>query len=156
MAQGVPMNERASRRSIDLVVVALANLMNLIMVAVFVLRSMGVARLQVVGLVWVAFVLVFAVVIVLNVRAKREWWAIVLPLLLALFLIAEVALDYIAPYDFRSTILLGPYLLLYYVSIMGMIGYSFLTQKKYGFMTLATYFLSQIAAFYSYFKVGHG
>jgi hypothetical protein len=39
---------------------------------------------------------------------------------------------------------------------MGMIGYSFAAQKKYGFITLATYFLSQIAALYSYFKVGHG
>jgi len=46
--------------------------------------------------------------------------------------------------------------LLYYVSILGMIGYSFVAQKKVGFITLGTYFLSQIAAFYSYFKVGHG
>jgi hypothetical protein len=87
---------------------------------------------------------------------QREWWAITLPLLLIVFLVAEVALDYIARYDFRSTRLLGPYLFLYYVSIMGMIGYSFLAEKRYGFVTLATYFLSQIAALYSYLKVGHG
>lgn len=150
------MNKRASYRSIDLVVVGVANLMNIIMVVVFFLRSMMVERLQVVGFIWAAFILVLAAVVVLNIRAKREWWAIALPLLLVVFLIVEVALDYIAKYDFRSTILLGPYLLLYYVSILGMIGYSFLTEKKYGFITLATYFLSQIAAFYSYFKVGHG
>ena len=155
-AQEVAMNKRASYRSIDLVVVAVANLVNVIMVVVFLLRSMMVERLQVGGFIWAAFILVLAAVVVLNIRAKREWWAIVLPLLLAVFLIVEVALDYIAKYDFRSTILLGPYLLLYYASILGMIGYSFLTEKKYGFITLATYFLSQIAAFYSYFKVGHG
>jgi hypothetical protein len=39
---------------------------------------------------------------------------------------------------------------------LGMIGYSFLAERKYGFITLATYFLSQIAAVYSYFRVGHG
>jgi hypothetical protein len=130
--------------------------MNIIMVVVFLLRRMMVERLQAVGFIWAAFILVLAVVVALNIRAKRAWWAIALPLLLAIFLIVEVALDYIAKYDFRSTILLGPYLLLYYVSILGMTGYSFLTEKKYGFITLATYFLSQIAAFYSYFKIGHG
>jgi hypothetical protein len=155
-AKEVAMNKRASYRSIDLVVVAVANLMNIIMVVVFLLRSMMIERLQVVGFIWAAFILVLAAVVALNIRTKREWWAIVLPLLLVVFLIVEVALDYIAKYDFRSTILLGPYLLLYYVSILGMIGYSFLTEKKYGFITLTTYFLSQIAAFYSYFKVSHG
>jgi hypothetical protein len=99
---------------------------------------------------------VLAAIVVLNVRAKREWWAATLPLLLAVFLIIEVILDYIVEYDFRSTILLGPYLLAYYVSMMGMIGYSFLTEKKYGFITLATYFMSQLAAFCSYVMVGHG
>jgi len=146
----------ANYRSIDLVAIALANLMNTVMVVVFVLRSLTVGRLQIVGLVWTAMILVLAYVVTLNVRAKREWWTTVLPSLLLVFLIAEVALDYVARYEFRSTPLLGPYLFLYYVSILGMIGYSFLTDKTYGFVTLATYFLSQIAALYSYFKVAHG
>lgn len=67
-----------------------------------------------------------------------------------------MALDYVTRYEFRSTALLGSYLFLYYVSILGMIGYSFLAEKTCGYVTLATYFLSQIAALYSYFKVGHG
>jgi hypothetical protein len=117
---------------------------------------MKVEHPQVVGLVWVIFILVLAVAVVFNIRAKREWWVVLFPLLLGVFLIVEVALDYIARYDFRSTSLLGPYLLLYYVSIMGLIGYSFAAKKNYGFITLVTYFLSQIAALYSYFKVGHG
>jgi hypothetical protein len=149
-------NKRATHWSSDLVAVVVANLMNLIMVGVFVLRSLMIGRLQAVGVVWVAFILMLGVVVVLNVRANREWWAIVLPLLLMVFLIVEVVLDYIVEYEFRSTTLLGPYLFLYYVSILGMIGYSFLTERKYGFVTLATYFLSQIAALYSYFRVGHG
>ena len=150
------MNKRVSQRTVGLVVVAVANLMNMIMVVVFLSRSMMVERLQVVGFIWGALILVLAAVVVLNVRAKREWWAIVLPLLLVVFLIVEIVLDYIIQYDFRSTILLGPYLLLYYVSIMGMIGYAFLTGKRLGIITLVTYFLNQIATFYSYFKVGHG
>jgi hypothetical protein len=150
------MNERASYWSIDLLAVAVANLMNVVMVAVFLLRTMGATRILLVGLIWVALILVLAVIVALNIRVRRQWWAIALPSLLLAFLMIEVALDYVARYDFRSTRLLGPYLFLYYVSILGMIGYSFLAQKKYGVITLATYFLSQIAALYSYFKVGHG
>jgi hypothetical protein len=146
----------SSRRSVDLIVVVLANLMNVVMVVVFLSRILRVGRLPVVGFVWAAMILVLAYVLALNLRAKREWWTTVLPSLLLVFLIAEVALDYVASYEFRSTALLGPYLFLYYVSILGMIGYSFLTGRAYGFVTLATYFLSQIAALYSYFKVGHG
>ncbi|HUT21583.1 MAG TPA: hypothetical protein VM366_20715, partial [Anaerolineae bacterium] len=97
------MNKRVSQRTVGLVVVAVANLMNMIMVVVFLSRSMMVERLQVVGFIWGALILVLAAVVVLNVRAKREWWAIVLPLLLVVFLIVEIVLDYIIQYDFRST-----------------------------------------------------
>jgi hypothetical protein len=67
------MNKPSSYQSIDLVVVAVANLMNIIMVAVFLLRSMMVERLQAVGFTWAAFILVLAVVVALNIRAKRAW-----------------------------------------------------------------------------------
>jgi len=147
---------QAAVRPVDLVVIAVANLVNLIMVVVFFSRTQLVPRIQIVGWVWVVFSLALGAAAVLNFRERREWWAAVLPALLALFLIVEIVLDYILVFDFRSTRWLGPYLLLYYLSIMGMIGYSFLTQKKYGVITLVTYFLSQIAALYSYFTVGHG
>lgn len=147
---------RMSKGSVDFVVVAVANLFNLIMVPIFLLRTLNVGRLQIAGFVWTAFILVLIVVAVRNIWEKREWWTIAIPLLMAVFLIVEVALDYVLKYDFRSTNLLGPYLLLYYASILGMIGYAFLTEKKYGVITLATYFLSQFAALYSYFMVGHG
>jgi hypothetical protein len=154
--QEVTMKERGGYWSIDLLAVAAANLMNVVMVAVFLLRTMRVGRLLLVGLLWVALIVLLAIVVILNIRVRRRWWAIVLPALLAMFLAVEVALDYVARVDFRSTWVLGPYLFLYYASILGMIGYSFLAEKRYGFTTLATYFLSQIAALYSYLNVGHG
>ena len=139
----------------DRVVIAVANLLNLVMVPVFLMRTLGVAHLQVVGLLWVVSILVLTVVVMFNIRARRAWWAVVIPSLLGVFLVTEVALDYILRYDFRNTNLLAPYLFLYYTSILGMIGYAFATHKKYGLITLATYFLSQFAALYSYMKVGH-
>jgi len=151
------MNDQSNYRSVDLVVFGLANLMSIIMVIVFLSRARGLPRVEhVLGLVWVAFIIALTFVVVLNIKGRREWWTTVLPSLLIAFLLLELVLDYILKIDFRNTRLLGPYLLMYYLSLMGMIGYSFLIGKPYGFVTLTTYFLNLFATFYSYFKVGHG
>ena len=150
------MNDRDLYRSVDLTVLSLANLMNIIMVLIFLARARGMARSDIIGVIWVAFIVVLSIVVFLNFRSRREWWTIVLPSLLIAFLILEIILDYILQIDFRSTRLLGPYLLLYYLALFGMIGYSFQIGKKFGFVTLVTYFINQIATFYSYFQVGHG
>lgn len=150
------MEQRVNNKIIDLCIISLVNLMNLIMVGVFIARILDIGRLRIVGFVWVIFAVILGFVIVYNIRAKRRRSLIIIPILLFLFLIIEIVLDYVLVSDFRSTTLIGPYLLLYYVSILGMIGYSFLVKKAYGFFTLTTYFLSQIAAIVSYTQVGHG
>lgn len=151
------MNDQSNYRSVDLVVFGLANLMNIIMVIIFLSRARGLSRVEhVLGLVWAAFVIALTFIVVLNIKGRREWWTIALPSLLIAFLLLELVLDYILRLDFRNTRLLGPYLLIYYLSLMGMIGYSFLIGKPYGFVTLTTYFLNLFATFYSYLKVGHG
>jgi hypothetical protein len=150
------MNDRDLYRSVDLTVFSIANLMNIIMVLIFLARARGMAQINIIGVIWVAFIVVLSIVVFLNVRSRRKWWTIVLPSLLIAFLILEIILDYILRIDFRSTRLLGPYLLLYYLALFGMIGYSFQIGKKFGFVTLVTYFINQIATFYSYFQVGHG
>ena len=154
--QGITIDQQELYRKVDLAVFTLANLMNIIMVIIFLSRAAGATRSSIVGLIWVGFIVVLSIVVFLNVRGRREWWTIALPALLIAFLILELILDYILQIDFRSTRLLGPYLLLYYAAILGMIGYSFQIGKLYGFITLLTYFINQIATFYSYFQVGHG
>jgi hypothetical protein len=39
---------------------------------------------------------------------------------------------------------------------MGMIGYTFVFGKLFGFITLATYFINLASTAYSYARVGHG
>jgi hypothetical protein len=154
--QGTVIDQQELYRKVDLAVFTLANLMNIIMVIIFLSRAAGAPHSSIVGVIWVGFIIVLAVVVMLNVRGRREWWTIALPSLMIAFLILELILDYILQIDFRNTRLLGPYLLLYYAAILGMIGYAFQIGKSYGFITLLTYFMNQIATFYSYFQVGHG
>jgi hypothetical protein len=154
--QGIATNQQELYRKVDLTVFTLANLMNIIMVIIFLSRVAGAPRSSIVGVIWVGFIVVLSIVVVLNVKGRREWWTIALPSLMIAFLILELILDYILQIDFRNTRLLGPYLLLYYAAILGLIGYTFQIGKRYGFITLLTYFMNQIATFYSYFQVGHG
>jgi hypothetical protein len=140
----------------DILILAVANLFNLIMVGIFYARTQGAQHPQIFALVWAGFILLLAVAGISNLLAGREWWSYVLPLIMIIFLALELVLDYILQLDFRNTALLTPYLILYYLAILGMIGYAFQVGRKWGFITLATYFLSQIAALFSYFRVGHG
>ena len=143
-------------RRIDHIMWFTANSLNLLMVLVFLSRTLPNPRLEFyAGILLLLLALPTLYVMIKNIQAQRGTWYWLLPLLLVLFLIVELLLDHIFFPDFRQSRLLGPYLGLYYLSLMAMIGYSFMTSKKAGFITLITYFLNQVATFYSYFKVGH-
>ena len=139
--------------TIDLVVVVVANLFNLLMTSIFFTRPKGWKRFErVVGLVVVALALPLGAAAILNLLGNREWWFVVLPLPLILHCVVELFLDYILKLDFRKTRLLGPYLLLFYLGQMGLIGYAFVVAPAYGFITLVTYFLCLGATRYAHAK----
>lgn len=144
-------------RIIDIAVFVIANVINLLLIGIFLSRPKSLVKVErVCGLVSVSMILPLATAVVLNFLGKREWWTIVLPSIMILFLAVELLFDYILKRKFRQTRWLWPYLLLFYSAEMAMIGYSFLVGRPYGFVTLGTYFLSLLATWYSYAKVGHG
>jgi hypothetical protein len=143
--------------AIDVALVIVTNLFNLIVAAIMLSRVGKWRRVErTLGWISVALSLPVAIALVLNILARREWWAIVLPGIFLAFLLVELVLDYVLKLAFRQTRLLGPYLLLFYGAQMGMIGYAFLAGEVYGAVTLVTYFVCLGATGYSYSKVGHG
>jgi hypothetical protein len=147
------MSESLAPTTTDLVVVVAANLFNLLMSAIFFTRPKGWKRFeQVVGLVMVALALPLGAAVILNAREQREWWFVVLPIPLILHCIVELLLDYMLKLDFRRSRLLGPYLALFYLGQMSLIGYAFVVKPAYVFVTLATYFLCLGAARYAHAK----
>ena len=151
------MINRDNFQLIDLAVFIITNLVNLLLIGIFLSRSRGLNRVEyILGLLMVGLILPVGLAVLLNALRKREWWTFVLPLLLIVFLVIELLFDYILKLEFRKTALLWPYLTIFYVAEMAMIGYSFLIKKSYGFITLGTYLLSLLATWYSYAKVGHG
>jgi hypothetical protein len=151
------MNPHINERTIDLVVFICANLFNLFIICIMLSRPFGLERLErVVGILNILLLIPLTIAVILNLIAGRAWWTYVLPLVMIAFLILELMLDYVLQIPFRETRLLWPYLALFYLSAWMMIGYTFLIEKPYGFLTLVTYFLSLAATAYSYAQVGHG
>jgi len=130
-------------RKIDLIVVYLANLINVIMVFLFVARISALSQVErVLGIVAMILGFCLGYIAFINRRNRRDKYDIYLLIPIFLFFIVELVLDYILDFDFRSTALVGPYILFYYVGLWGLIGYAFRFDKKWGFLTLVTYFLN--------------
>jgi hypothetical protein len=151
------MSSIVTTQVIDLTVIIIANLANLLLAGMFLARAVGQTRTaRILGTGVVVLAVPLAVAVAWNALNRREWWTVVLPALLVVYCAIEFLLDYLLKIDFRHTRLLGPYLLLYYAGLMGMIGYAFLIDNLAGFVTLATYFVGLAATLYSFVRVGHG
>jgi hypothetical protein len=117
----------------DLIVVGMANLINIMMAVLFAARISGLPRVEnALGVAVMAMGFALGYIAFLNRRRKRDKWLTYLLIPIFLFLIVELILDYILAFDFRSTIIVGPYILLYYVGLWGLIGYGFKFDKKWG------------------------
>jgi hypothetical protein len=143
------MNEN-SYHLLDIVVFVIANLTNLLLAIMFLLRARGRPRIgNGFGWVSVSFGIPLIIAIILNALGTRPWWTVVLPGLMVAYDLTEFLLDLLLKFDFRHSRWLGPYLGLYYLGLMGMIGYAFAVGKPFGFITLATYFTGLAATAYA-------
>ena len=151
------MPDRVGSQFVDLVFVVIANLVNLLVAALLVVRVRGWATVERgLGIAVMAMAVPVGAGMVLNALARRPWWTVALPALLVLFCGVELTLDYILDLDFRYTRLLWPYLMSYYLALIGMMGYAFGVGKAHGFITLGTYLVNLAATWCSYTRVGHG
>ncbi len=161
LVQGVLAMASTSFDFLDRGMAFITILVNLLVAGVFIARAMRHPRLEkALGLVMIILALPVAATALANLLAARPWWLVLLPLPLVAFCIVELSVDYLRPSNFRQTRRIVPYLLLFYVAMIALLGYVFAVGRTLGtpivFTALATYFISLLATWYSYKKVGHG
>ncbi len=138
-------------RKIDLTVVYLANLINILIAFLFLARMSGLTEVEnTLGIAAITMGFILGYIAYFNKKNRRDKWETYLLIPIFLFMVVELILDYILVMDFRSTLIVGPYILLYYIGAWGLIGYSFRFEKKWGIFTLGTYFLMMILSIYPY------
>jgi hypothetical protein len=146
-----------NRQRVDTGLVIIANLANLLIAGIMLSRPFGLDRLgRVCGITLLVLGIPVIVAIVFNAATGREWWRIALLVPLVIFLLMELLFDYILNLPFRETSLLTPYLVAFYIAVIGMVGYAFSVGKPHGLITVVTYFIQLAATAYSYSQVGHG
>jgi len=151
----VAASDRSTYRRTDLFVVYASNVINISMAILFGVRILGISLVEkALGIVVLFLGFSLGYVAYRNKTNKRNRWEVHLLLPFLFFSIVELILDYILVLDFRSTAIVGPYLLLYYTSLWMLIGYGFRFEKKWGFVTLATYFLNMSLSLCQYFILG--
>ena len=132
-------------RTVDFTVVYLANFINIFMAFLFLARMSGLYVLEkTMGITVITMGFALGYIAYLNQKNCRDKWETYLLIPICLCMIIELLLDYILVLDFRSTNIAGPFVLLYYIGLWGLIGYSFRFEKKWGFITLGTYFFNMI------------
>ena len=145
MDLGLDSKSQTDYRKMDLIVVYIANLINVIMTLLFTARIFGLPQVEyVLGIVVMVMGFALGYIAFFNKKNKREKWEFYLLIPIFLFFIVDLILDYVLSFDFRSTAIVGPYVMLYYVGLWGLIGHSFRFDKKWGFLTLATYFMNMV------------
>ena len=146
---------RNEHRKTDLFVVIASNIINIAMALLFTARLSGlflVEKSMGVMVIFLGFALGYVAYI--NKKDKRDKWEVFLLLPVFFFCIVELTVDYILVADWRSSAFVGPYLLLYYFSLWMLIGYAFRFEKRWGFITLGTYFLNMFLSLYQYALLG--
>jgi len=138
-------------RTVDVAVVGVANAINLLMAGLFLARAAGHARLEtVLGAAVIAMAVPALGALYLNVSHAREWWTVALLVPVVAFCVIELVLDFMLQLPFRTTWMLWPYLALYYLAVLALIGYGFGVGRIFGFVTLGTYLLALGATWYAH------
>ncbi|NOZ74950.1 MAG: hypothetical protein GXO90_06165 [FCB group bacterium] len=128
------------------IIAGIGILVNILMILIFWARAKGFPKIEYnTGLFLVSLAIPLAVTIGISHLRNREWWQVVLPSLMILFMIIEFVLDYVLQTNFRQTALVWPYIGIYLMALMGMIGYAFMASRILGWIMLAVYFCNLTA-----------
>lgn len=128
------------------------NLFNLAVFALFLSRVKKPTVSKKIGAFSLSLGIPTAIIAIVNIIFRREWWYWVFPLILVGFIVFALIVDYIKKIEFRNPrkkSILIPFLILFYVSIILMWGLTWALGVIYGGITAITYFLQLFGAYYA-------
>lgn len=124
----------ADLATFDLLFVLSAVAFNLLIAAIFVAQKLGQDKLvKTFGILWLWLIIPLALVFVSYWQAGKEAQVLLYLVLIFLYMLAELLLDYVFKIDFRSkSITHVPYIILEYIALFSLIAIAFDIDQRWG------------------------
>lgn len=152
------MNLKVTTRSLigsvarDRVFIASSILFNVLVSAIYVISKLDqMTAVQAIGVPIILLIIPFTYTLKGFLKAREEKRIIFSNMVIILYLLLELLLDYVLLIPFREILAIHiPYILVFYAAEFSMIGVSFRLNRRVGFVVLTTFFVLLVCLVYSY------
>jgi hypothetical protein len=130
----------------------IAILMNILVIAIFIVRKKGFKQLEHrIGYIVISCAIPLSIIMLNYLLTGKELWIIIYIIIIISFLMIEMILDYILKIDFRTNLkIVIPYVILYYIAIWGLLAISFVINLIAGFVVFGVFILNLISTIYAH------
>jgi hypothetical protein len=134
------------------VFIASSILFNLLISKVYVFSKLDQMTLvRIIGIPIILLIIPFTYTLNEFVKTKQEKRIIYSNVVIILYLLLELLLDYVLLIPFREILAIHvPYILVFYAAEFSIIGVSFRLDRRMGFVVLATFFVLLVCLVFSY------
>jgi len=143
-----------SKDSINLIGSVIANINNILLIAIFVARIYQYPKIEYwLGVLFILSIIPLILIFLKSFEFNRAGLYYVQLILMMSFIILELLLDYLLKIDFRQNrAFVIPYLTLFYASLGGMIGVASQSGKQWTIITVITFLLMTASSLFMHFK----
>ena len=142
------------KNTLDLTGSIIANFNNVILILIFTARIYNYPRVEYwLGILFILTIIPFIFILVNSFSMERPVLYYIQLILVIIFIIVELLLDYILKINFRnSSGLVIPYLILFYASFGGMIGVASRSGKGWTIITIISFLIMTASSLIMHFK----
>ena len=146
----------ATKESIDLLGAVIANINNLLLIAIFAARIYNYPKVEYwLGLIFIVTIIPLTMMLVKASAYDRNWLYFLQLSLMIGFIVVEFLLDYLFKIDFRNNCaIVIPYVTLFYASLGGMIVVASQCGKTWSVITVITFLLMTASSLIMHFRTG--
>lgn len=136
----------------DKVFIASSILFNILVSAIYVFSKLDQMTLvRIIGVPIILLIIPFTYTLNEFVKTKQEKRILYSNVVIILYLLLELLLDYVLLIPFREILAMHvPYILVFYAAEFSIIGVSFRLDRRMGFVVLATFFVLLVCLVFSY------
>jgi len=140
------------RKSLDIIFICSAIIFNILVSIVYLATKFDfIELLRISGIIIISLIVPFAITLRGYMKEKAEKMIIISNVVILLYLVLELTLDYILKIPFREILAIHiPYIIVFYAAEISMVSVSFNINRKAGFVVALTFCILIVCLAYLY------